>query len=463
MKKLTKLMWMFAALPLLMTACSNADEPDDIIDGGGDNGNVEAKALFVDDFSAVVNNGAIPNWTLLKVKGDRDWQGKVYTNAATATDERYAQASAHNGTATDYEYWMISPALSVKNATEKVVSFKTAKAYWQATSSLEVYLLSAPDANKKIEKLAAKTAAQADPDHTFISSGDIDLTGKPDVVYVAFRYVALGGASNSTTFRVDDFVFGKTASSITSINFSSANNTTVTVGNALDFTVQTTVANGVGATVLSANGAPAWVTFTDKGDGTATLKGTAPTTAEASTITITATNNGFSKTQAFTLTVKAASTGGGILNETCGTADVSAKPKVTDYTGWDSAAPISFGYSTGWPDVRATSTFNNHIWFAAGKDVNFQISNIAAAGKTGLKLSFKIVSNGTGNTNALTVTANGTALTIPSVEVGKTDYVVVDNVAIADADKIDLVFSFTATSNTVGYRLDDFKIEGTAK
>src|SRR5208282_19352 len=82
----------------------------------------------------------------------------------------------------------------------------------------------------------------------------------------------------------------------------SANNTTFTVGSAGTFTV---TATGQPTPSLTETGAlPTGVTFTDNGNGTATLAGT-PGAGTGGTypITIKATNAGAMATQAFTLTV----------------------------------------------------------------------------------------------------------------------------------------------------------------
>jgi hypothetical protein len=83
----------------------------------------------------------------------------------------------------------------------------------------------------------------------------------------------------------------------------SAPSATFTIGSAGTFTVTTT---GFPAAALTETGAlPAGVTFTDNGDGTATLAGTATAGAgEQFPITITAANTvGTNATQAFTLTI----------------------------------------------------------------------------------------------------------------------------------------------------------------
>lgn len=82
----------------------------------------------------------------------------------------------------------------------------------------------------------------------------------------------------------------------------SASNTTFTVGSAGTFTVTTT---GTPTPTLTETGTlPSGVTFTDNGDGTATLAGTpAANTGKAYSISFKATNTSGSSTQNFTLTV----------------------------------------------------------------------------------------------------------------------------------------------------------------
>ncbi|MCU4155977.1 hypothetical protein J1N10_08310 [Carboxylicivirga sp. A043] len=153
---------------------------------------------------------SINNWTVAKVLGDRDWQIRKYTDNASGTSNNYAQASAHNGNADDYEYWLITPAIDMDNATNKTMSFETAKAYWNSTSSLEVYVMDGTDpAAATVEQITSATIAQeSDADHTFVASGNVDLSAQTGTKYIGFKYVAKGGASNSTTFRIDNFKFG---------------------------------------------------------------------------------------------------------------------------------------------------------------------------------------------------------------------------------------------------------------
>jgi hypothetical protein len=82
----------------------------------------------------------------------------------------------------------------------------------------------------------------------------------------------------------------------------SANNDTVAPGVPFSFTVTTT---GTPNPSLSENGMPPWASFTDNGDGTATLAATLPVTGSY-TFTIGAQNTAGSASQTFTLVVSAA-------------------------------------------------------------------------------------------------------------------------------------------------------------
>jgi len=162
-----------------------------------------------------------------------------------------------------------------------------------------------------------------------------------------------------------------------------------------------------------------------------------------------------------------------IYLETCGTLDVSTsgtpgyRPKVEAYTGWDKTSPITYTRTLtldGYADVRKTSTTTNHIWFPSAKGSDLIISNIPAAGYTNLKLSFEVAANSTTNSDAnkVAVFVNGTQITgIQSQTFSAINtFIPVNGLSIPSANQITLKFEYTATSNTIGYRLDNFKIVG---
>lgn len=206
-----------------LTACSNVeDEPLLPGLGGGGTGDVTTPSVVITDTIYSFDNieadytpinELCPGWTheiVSPADDDRTWQSKTFN------DEKYIQATAHDGSGSNagktYDLWMITPALNVKDAANKVFSFYSEGAYWKETSSLEVYVLNEPTSNASSKELLSnvRIATSTDGDYTWVASGDISLAGKGDVVYIGFRYQAQGGKSNSTTYCIDDFAFGRT-------------------------------------------------------------------------------------------------------------------------------------------------------------------------------------------------------------------------------------------------------------
>ncbi len=166
------------------------------------------KALFYDfsdgtKYDKITLNG----WNTVdgKAGADRGWS----YNENSKDGNKYAQASGYGGTEANYTSWIVTPPLDLDNTINKAVSFKTAKAYWAATSEFKVYILDGADpltANKT--ELTAVLAAESDEDHAWIESGNIDLSAYSGTRYIAFYYYGEGTSGNSTTFRLDDFNYG---------------------------------------------------------------------------------------------------------------------------------------------------------------------------------------------------------------------------------------------------------------
>ncbi|MCL1867908.1 MAG: DUF6383 domain-containing protein [Paludibacter sp.] len=160
-----------------------------------------------------------------------------------------------------------------------------------------------------------------------------------------------------------------------------------------------------------------------------------------------------------------------VFNETCGEGapTTGTRPSVAAWEGWDNFGVVTFSYTTErYPDVRATSTINSHVWFPANFDADLIISGIAAADYQNMKLSFDLATNAGSsnlptNVNKIIVEVNDAAVTVPSVAItnGNT-YVSSGEIAIPDAATIKLRFFFTAANNPTnfGYRLDNIKITG---
>ena len=154
-----------------------------------------------------------------------------------------------------------------------------------------------------------------------------------------------------------------------------------------------------------------------------------------------------------------------VFSETCGESAPSANPRPSPatYEDWDNK-DVTF---SGTADLRSTGSLSSHVWFAANSERDLIISGINTSGKTNLKLSFKIASNAAAtatppaNAAKMTLTVNGTPVTIPDTPTGaQNNYVEVKNLSIPSSATLEIKFAFTAANNPAnyGYRLDDIII-----
>lgn len=233
MKKMRKFAWIFMAAMTVagFSACSNSEDEDLPGTGGdgGEGGNPSTPSVVVKDTIYQFNNieadytpinELCPGWTheiVSPADDDRTWQSKTFVNNSAGVTEKYIQATAHDSSDKNagqaYDWWMISPALNVKEAAKKVFSFYSEGAYWQSSTKLEVYVMNEPKSTASSKELLNVTlATSAAPGGNFkgwVASGDINLEGKGDIVYIGFHYTAEGGNGKSTTYCIDDFAFGR--------------------------------------------------------------------------------------------------------------------------------------------------------------------------------------------------------------------------------------------------------------
>ncbi len=168
-------------------------------------GGSEPVETIDEDFSSAPNNKdlAINGWTTFNEEGSRNWQGKVFDKDGSV----YVQASGYKSKDANNVMWLISPPITLAEGHDKMLRFESAKAYY-SHDGLSVWIStdykggSTKDANW-IELTAAKLIKQSDPDHTFISSGNIDLSAYKGTAYIAFKYVG-NGTDKSGTFRIDN-------------------------------------------------------------------------------------------------------------------------------------------------------------------------------------------------------------------------------------------------------------------
>ncbi len=289
-------------------------------------GNVdEALTSYSADFNELAHETdfALEGWMSWAIVGDRHWRSTTYH------DTKYVQATAHGAAEGTYETWVVSPGFNLDAATNKSFSVDIAKAYFKETTTFDVIVLQNVDGKTTQTKLDVKLPTDAD-DHVFVNSGIIDLSSFSGVVYIGFKYVGLGGQSNSTTWRIDNFQFGEVSADETTVAIS-ATGASVKVNEALNCVISTTVSNPEGATAITAEGTPAWATFADNGDGTATITGTAPAEAGQFAVTIKATNNGVEATSVVTINVTAETSGDG--------GPIEAANEIGTFENWTSDLP----------------------------------------------------------------------------------------------------------------------------
>ena len=172
--------------------------------GGGGGGTVDPVDEVNEQFNSAVNYSDIDfdGWTNVKVQGDRAWQGKEFDV------EKYAQASGYNSGLDAMETWLITPP--VTNIGSKILSLKTAMAYWAhgANSPLTV-LVSEDFVGDNFEtatwtEISVPMANEASGDNTWVESGDIALSAFSGNAAIAFKYV--GSGTETTSFRIDDIL-----------------------------------------------------------------------------------------------------------------------------------------------------------------------------------------------------------------------------------------------------------------
>ncbi len=118
--------------------------------------------------------------------------------------------TGYKGTA-PFDSWLISPAIDIKKAPNKLLSFRTqVNGYSSTTTHFEVYLMSTADpTTATLIKLNPTIAtAPASGYSSWAESGNLDLSQYEGTYFIGFRYEAATDA-NYATWCVDDVKFGE--------------------------------------------------------------------------------------------------------------------------------------------------------------------------------------------------------------------------------------------------------------
>lgn len=142
----------------------------------------------------------VDGWLNVALEGSRRWQGKEFES------ETYAQATSFNSEE-ENECWLITVGIDLDAMTMPMAEFETAMAFWEH-DGLEVLFSTdfngANIADATWEPLDCTIADQNDPDHDWIPSGQIDLSGYSGKGYIAFKYKGNDLNGSTTSYRVDN-------------------------------------------------------------------------------------------------------------------------------------------------------------------------------------------------------------------------------------------------------------------
>ena len=324
--------------------------------------------------------------------------GASFTNIAGATSTTYTFTAAAGDNGNQYRAVFTNVA-GTATTTAATLSVGTAPAFTSADNttfvvgsagSFSITTSGVPSAT------LSRTGAQFPAWLTLTDNGDGTgtLTGTPPAGSggsYSFTLKAANGfspaASQTFTLFVDE------APTITS-----ADHTTFNVGSAGTFAVTTTAGFPTTTTLTETGALPSGVTFTDNGDGTATLAGTpAAGTAGSYPLTISATASGglaAPRTQSFTLTV----TGGPVITSADHTTFVVGNAGTFTVTT-TSGSPVT---------ITETGALPSGVTFHDNGDGTATLAGTPAAGTHGsYSLSIKASSGvGTDAVQAFTLTVN---------------------------------------------------------
>jgi len=172
--------------------------------GGGP---VEPVATVQEAFDNVSDDAdfGAAGWLNLATTGTRLWRGRIFNNT-----DKYVQISSFKSTEASNVSWLISPPV-ISSATKKL-SFKSAVAFW-THNALEVLISTNFDgtnpAGATWTPISASLAGQSSGNYSWVSSGDIELSGYLPQGYtgnlhIAFRYTGSGPDGKTGTSALDE-------------------------------------------------------------------------------------------------------------------------------------------------------------------------------------------------------------------------------------------------------------------
>ncbi|MCP9612660.1 choice-of-anchor J domain-containing protein [Coprobacter tertius] len=307
MKRMKYLAWMFAAALLVgTTACS--DDPKEEPGGGNGGGSIinpEGNIMYEKSFKS-----DLAPFTEISIKGDTVWTADSRYGAVLASSVNTKIKDENDKYIINYyenEDYLLSPEFDLTNENQVYLSFRHAFNYGKPE---QIFVqISKNCTGSDAAAIAAATwtdlevAKPSGNNFTYISSGDVDLSAyKGEKIRILFKFTSQAQSGLCGTWEVDNFKLTRVLTG-SSLDFTSADKATVEPGAAVNIKVSTNLTNGTTLEVLEL---PTWLTFTDNGNGSGTITGTAPSITEDQNFTfmVIATNNLTTQNMDFVLTVK---------------------------------------------------------------------------------------------------------------------------------------------------------------
>ncbi len=140
-------------------------------------------------------------WIAIAEEGGRKWICRTHQ------DNHYAQATSFNATDPMNIMWMITPPVDLDASALPVLEFESAQANY-SHDGFGVYIATDFDgsdvAAANWEPLPATLAGSGTPDHQWVDSGLLDLSGYNGIVHIAWRYEGSHPEGNTGSFRVNN-------------------------------------------------------------------------------------------------------------------------------------------------------------------------------------------------------------------------------------------------------------------
>jgi hypothetical protein len=212
----------YFGLPGLRDAEGNSS--DFILDGQGSEPPIDSDPdpvpALAEDFESFAT--ASTNMFMSMQPDNKGWrgvsvQGTLEPDMRISDGNKFVNFSAHRTTGVDagatQEFWLISPRLDLNAATKKTFSVDLMGGFFNENTEFKIYVLDGVDpataTKTELTNWRKPTIDDLDGQYTpWLSSGEIDLSAHSGIIRIGFYYKGTSGTGNSTTYRMDNFIFG---------------------------------------------------------------------------------------------------------------------------------------------------------------------------------------------------------------------------------------------------------------